>query len=264
MNLKTIKLAFIASISILSTVFLVISCDDETTDPEALTSPVTFTFKFVTESNMYGNKAIYVHFATLDQTVPKVVVNGVEITRFSVGLAIDGSLDIPYSNIVNYSVSANEKVTTGSINIPDIVTTFSCNGSNIIGGTSIEKSQNYSFYWEGVDCDYQEFRYEYYGSSSVDYREFIHKDLAVFDVSNIPESVSNLSVSLYSISGFKPEVGANPNIKGTYGNGFVSASSKAYGDISLNSTLKAPNKSKESHKEFVENFIKVANQINKK
>ena len=263
MRLITIKHVILISLLFLASSILLPSCTKEINDENTSQNPVTFTFRFYTGPDINGDKLIYVDFATLDQTVPKVVINGVNITDFNANLAISGELKIPYSSTINYSVTANQKTTEGSITAPSFVNTFTCNNIDVAGGNAVEKSLHYNFAWNNVNCDYQEFYFEYYGYSYTSHSEFLNRNARNFQLSNIDDNTNNFSVSLYSRTGFKAEVGAKANVLGDYGNGFVSAYSKVSRDINIHSILKTPAIKVESHQKFVADFIKVAKQINK-
>jgi hypothetical protein len=168
-----------------------------------------------------------VDFMTNDLSeIPTVTINGTNMTEFEL---LQGSIqsklrNIDYSDIYNYSKSANEKTTSGSIVMPSVPDSVRCNGKSLTtnGVNIIPSSDSYEFAY-----------------SCSNYDHFIC-ELEIQDENEVMEKItSNTTVSFNPDEGDHPEYefriksivgpmfnsGASPNVSGEYGDGYVTAES---------------------------------------
>ena len=108
------------------------------------------------------NKKISIYFTTTDSlSIPIVEVNGV-LMDVSFNDAMCGFIEIPYSDIVNYKVTANGNSTLGEIPMPNRIDNATCNGVTCMNGvvSVIENTNTFNLSWQPIECDYQSIVYD--------------------------------------------------------------------------------------------------------
>jgi hypothetical protein len=209
---------------------LAIGCKKDQCDTDQGSTIFALQFSPRTFSNS-EEQYLQVDFATSDlSAIPEVRINDTVMKYFNVVNGLHGSMLIPYSKSIEYSISANSKTSSGRINIPEQASTIGCNGDPLL--PVMYSPVNYDsallFSWQPAQCDYQVFDFS---DDFTNLYEFIDGETSSFPVKTLPSSESNYgSIMIKSCNGDKLEPGNKPGVYGDYGYGYVMASN----DISIN------------------------------
>ncbi len=204
---------------ILTLIMSIISCSEESI-PTSTTSCETF-FVLQFEQREYdGNNTIKATFFSTNFTkIPTIIINDQKMEKFIVNSGVIGDIyNIPYSKKIDYSISLNDKITSGSINMPSKPNNISVNGTKMIEKqiTTISDSNKFNLIWDSDLYDYFIFSWE---SDSINITKTTQYKSLIFD----SDSSRYYFFSIYAVNGALIEPGATPNVIGEYGNGYVSA-----------------------------------------
>jgi|GEM_PF-2574053 len=239
---------------------LSVSCSNGDKNSTESSKPI-FMLYFYAYSEDYDSKTLIIDVDFLCNylsVIPEVTINGNLMTNFDFDDGgIWGNIDIPYSNTIDYSVSANGKTTSGSITIPQEPYNVICNGVLLEEDSYnyIPAANTFNFSWICNNYDY----FKYYWDSSYEYLRGYILDP---NITLAADGSSYYYFDLRSRNGVLLEPGATPNVEGEYGNGYVIATcDDLYFTIHVdserteNSKLLKPRISKEErHEELKEKF----------
>lgn len=175
-----------------------------------------------------ADNEINVSFLFSDLSViPSVVVNGYQLNEIEIneeGIEMEG--EIPYSTVINYSVSANGKSTSGTINMP-YITNATCSGQLLRTDTTnaVTLADSYAFSWTGSNFMggfniYSEF---YMVDSGYYYYRYIDTSILQSTITLFRQNDTLQRFSIEGVNGVNLIPGATPNVTGLYGNGYVVA-----------------------------------------
>ena len=263
---KTIFIGIIACVS-LSIMFAGCNKDDDAVNNTTTNSTTDNTPIFAMEFSYSGRNVsteyleIDVFFTTTDiSVIPEVEVNGVVVEKFEFEEGISGQMEIPFSEVINYKVTANGKTTSGSITMPIHISSIDCNGLTIPynNAPDIPEVDTYDYSWQPSTCDYQRISY-------LSYSRILDNDIATHTMNGdlLSENMSYCWFNVYFKNGDRIIPGATPSVSGEYGNGYVIAS--VYNNFSYDITIGKSKKTASKIvvtpevrlKEFVRNFNEV-------
>ena len=221
---KTHYLFKVLFICILASIFLctlLIGCSKKDDNNSTLNTTI-FAISFTYSDYLNPKDIINVGFSTNDWSIiPEVEANGKALNIGGLGGMYR---EIPYSDVLNYKVTANGKTTSGSIAMPRWFYDSTCNGDTLLIERAIvvDSSNIYNISWQPTKCDYQRF-------------SFFEDD--VFNFEMLDDSISNYIIyndqltnrifefDIDLVNGDIRIAGATPSVFGEYGEGFVHASS---------------------------------------
>jgi len=198
-----------------------VSCSSDDNDSTESSKPI-FLLYISAHTGDYDSKTLIIDVDFLcayPSVIPEVTINGNVMTNFDIDDGgIWGSIDIPYSNTIDYSVSADGKTTSGSITIPQEPYNVICNGVLLEEDSYnyIPASNSFNFSWICNNYDY----FKYYWDSSY---EWIRGYILDPNISFYADGSNYYYFDLRSRNGVLLEPGATPNVEGEYGNGYVVA-----------------------------------------
>ena len=201
-----------------------VSCSNDDKDSTESSKPIFLLYISAYDEDYDSrNLIIDVDFlCAYPAVIPEVTINGNAMTNFDIDDGgIWGSINIPYSNNVDYSVSADGKTTSGSITIPQEPYNVICNGVLLVenSNNSIPASNTFNFSWLCNNYDY----FKYYWDSSY---EYIRGYILDPNITLYADGSNYYYFDLRSRNGVLLEPGATPNVEGEYGNGYVVATNE--------------------------------------
>ena len=207
-------------------IFLV-SCDEDEETPTSTGTQRYFALYFDVDRNSETNVLdIDANFWTSDLSeVPTVTINGVSMENFGFEGGLYGNLNnLQYANTVNYSISLDDKTTTGSIDMPSDPYNVLCNGISIEEGqNTIPIPQNNSFNISWL-CNSYDYFYIYWSS----YNNYSNDNITVNNYTFYYDGLGYYYFSIYSYKGPILMSGSQPNVTGDYGKGYVFAESDGF------------------------------------
>lgn len=252
-------------VAIVTIAFFITSCNKEDSDDTTFCLNISYYEE--------GSEYMSVDFLTNGTTIPEVEINGFKIEKFD-NYPINASIDIPFSQTIKYSVSANGKTTSGKIEMPEFVSRMECNGTTITEGVwenYISYSSKYEFEWDEAECDHQFFCCSY---TTPETNQLLESDETEFTLKDSDLDYSNyFYVYLNAINGDRLIAGSTPGVTGDYGSGFVTATAESFFSIDIPTTSSSSsnnkstsinpskNKSKEERmSKLIEEFNNVINK----
>lgn len=221
-------------IFIISAIMHILSCSESS--PTETSAPVTefiLTFKQGGDYDITRD-SIFVFFETTDSaSVPRVEINGQFMTDFTSPAdtmpfgRIFGVLHLPFSNSIDYSVSRDGNTTSGTTYMPLLPSAVHLNDIPIVGWlTNVPYSSSLQFTWE---CRFYDF-FTY--SLSLDNGYVFGSTTDTFLTIDIDNEYYGFYLWLGSAIGLDIKSlesldELEPNIRGDYGNGYVTAYSDA-------------------------------------
>jgi len=239
---------------------LSVSCSNDDKDSTESSKPIFLLYISAYDED-YDSKTLIVNvdfLCSYPSVIPEVTINGNSMTNFDIDDGgIWGTIDIPYSNTIDYSVSANGKTTSSSITIPQEPYNVICNGVLLEEDSYnyIPASNTFNFSWICSNYDY----FKYYWDSNY---EYIRGYILDPNITLYADGSNYYYFDLRSRNGVLLEPGATPNVEGEYGNGYVVATNEGL-DFTIqveserteNGKLNKPRISKEvRHEELKEKF----------
>jgi len=258
--LKVMFIGILASV-ILST--LLIGCSKDDDDDSSSSNSTIFGISFL-HNDRYDDQLIGVGFTTTDRSIiPEVEVNGKVLNKFWIDEGFGGWMEIPYSNVLNYKVTANGKTTSGSISMPSQLYNVTCNGLSLsdVETNYIDSSNSYNISWQPPTCDYQ--RFSFY-ENNVYISEVLESSISNYTLyaNQIDDDYFYFDIDV--VNGDKLIAGATPSVSGEYGKGFVLAEADNYYSIRINTGAKSNQpvkKDKVTSEERAKNFVKKFNEV---
>jgi len=183
--------------------------------------------------------------------VPTIEINDTTVTGVDFGISdmfLTASLNIPYKETVEYQVSKGDSVTQGSIEMPEITEGTVNDSSLFVEDYTIKIPKADSF-----GLSYQFEGYDYVRIEKRSYAEWVANDEIKYIEDNsysfsidtseadyryegqegyiykVYLSYLNLSAVKGGTGPLESGLGLTPNVEGDFGNGYVSASTRAYG-----------------------------------
>jgi hypothetical protein len=203
---------------ILLSLLTFIACDkDDDSNPVSPSGETFFALHFDVDNYVETNVDIYFMTTNLS-VIPTVTINGQNMKNFGV---YEGSIqgwmyNFSYSNTFNYSVTANGKTTSGTINMPSDPYNVICNGTLLDEDNinNISPSNSYNFSWNCNSYDYFDCKWGY---------NWTDEYTTNTNITFYPDDSNYYFFYLAAISGAMMTPGSQPNVSGSYGKGYVTA-----------------------------------------
>lgn len=252
-----VKMRTIVFLIIFSLITL-ISCEKDDSNPVSSEIETFFTLYF--DVDTYDTTSnVDVNFMTTNLSeIPSVLINGQNITRFDLYAgSIQAYLNnLDYSDTFNYSITADGKTTSGTINMPSKPFNVSCNGVLLDEEETvwIDSSSTYNFSWSCNEYDY----FYCYLRGNDNIKEYTQDTSITYSNGN---DYYKFGICSYVGSTMVP--GDLPNVTGDYGKGYIIAESdyeyyyfNISGGMLTKKTLIKENKEKKIE-EFRRKFIEL-------
>jgi len=171
--------------------------------------------------------------------IPTIEVNGTEMEDFYTrGPILYGSLEIPYGQSVQYSISKGDSTTSGNLIMPEI-TEGLVNDSSLLGvyGLEIPEVSSFKASWQFENYDFIRLEKRDDHPWMDEQVSFIESDAYALTVDTTDASINYIGnrelqlneLNFYAIKGIGPKVSGmafTPNVSGDYGDGYVTATER--------------------------------------
>jgi hypothetical protein len=158
----------------------------------------------------------------LPAILPEVTINGVAFTTFGLeGNILYGYRDVPVQDPMTWEVRQGDKVVSGSLALPTMPTTVTCNGSELEYGptTYLAPATEYVFAWTGGEAEHYRGYFESYDGDNYNEDDWSTSATSIAFTRSPGDDPRYFSLGAFN--GAETVPGATPNARG-WVDGFVS------------------------------------------
>jgi hypothetical protein len=202
----------------------VAACSDDD-DPVAAVVTPYFSIEIDVDDGPRKAPSLDCDFAMgMTGVLPEVSFNGHEVQAFGgEGSILWASLEIPYSDTVEWEVRRGDAVVSGTIAVPEGPGAVTCNGTTLSEGSTVEvpMTDTYVFAWTGATAEFFTGNLEIYDDGYVYHNWSVSEPTVSYTFAT---SVEPRYFRLRAVNGAQLVPGAGPNASG-WAKGYVNAAS---------------------------------------